>query len=86
MGKKGTKGVDILAKDNLILKDDKSIVDAFNHYFASTMKVLSESQTLPPCSLPLVDSKFQFSTISEEDVLHILSHLNTSKSTGPDGI
>ena len=33
-----------------------------------------------------MDSKFQFSTSSEEDVLHILSHLNTSKSTGPDGI
>ena len=52
MGKKGTKGVDMLVKDNIILQDDKSIVDAFNHHFASTMKVPSESQTLPPCSLP----------------------------------
>ena len=57
--------------------------------FASTMCMYCKrwmDQNLPSCSLPPVDYHFKFTAISEAEVLKILSHLDTSKSTGPDGI
>ena len=85
MGKKASK-VDTLVKDNLILQDSQSIANAFNSHFASIVESSADEQNLPSCSLPPVDYHFKFTAISEAEVLKILSHLDTSKSTGPDGI
>ena len=70
----------------MILQDNQSIANVFNSHFASIVESSSDDQHLPSRSLPPVDYHFKFTAISEAEVLRILSHLDTSKSTGPDGI
>ena len=72
----------ILAKT----QDNQSIANIFNSHFASIVESSADDQNLPSCSLPPVDYHFKFTAISEAEVLKILSRLDISKSTGPDGI
>ena len=58
---------------------------AFNNYFRSISSINDENITLPHFELR-TDSSLEIITISESEIVDILSNLKVNKACGPDGI
>jgi hypothetical protein len=77
----------VITFNNRIAKSPKDKADLFNTYFCSVFRpaktiINSEEST----SSLITSSQLSDITISEEEVMHHLSHLDPSKAAGPDGI
>ncbi len=82
-----TPGADGPISDNgFITTDNVRKVDLFNLFFAS-QSTLDESQAVLPNERP-IDSRLKIAqlVVQPEDLYKVLSKLDPSKATGPDGI
>ena len=77
----------VITFNNRTAKSPKEKAELFNIYFCSVFRpaktiINSEEST----SSLITSSQLSDITISEEEVMHHLSHLDPSKASGPDGI
>ena len=72
------------------VENREDIVNLFNKYFSEIGKTLSEKIEISDFNytnfLKQTDSKFEFTSITVEEVLSELKNLNGNKSSGPDNI
>ncbi len=73
-----------LESNGAFISDDKEIAELFNNYFTAQATVTDPEKELP--TLRLSDVLMEDIHILPKEITDQLSSLNTSKSTGPDGI
>ena len=91
IGKKSkTTGITNIVYSGSSVEDEQEIVNLFNDYFSKIGKILSEKVEITDLEytnfLKPTDDKFDFKTITVEEVLSELKNLKGNKSFGPDNI
>ena len=82
IGRTIRRPVNSLKSGDSTLTRKADIVNKFVSHFSNIS--LSSGSAPLPCNLPLSQSTFKFSTITEDQVLKKIFHLNMKKATGPD--
>ena len=91
IGKKSkTTGITNIVYSGSSVEDEQEIVNLFNDYFSKIGKILSQKVEITDLEytkfLKPTDDKFDFKTITVEEVLSELKNLKGNKSFGPDNI
>ena len=74
-----------LLTDNGLIFDCKAKANLMNKHFCEITKIKSQSLQLPQVVLK-TSAKLNNINITQDEVLHELKNLDTSKSVGPDGV
>ncbi len=85
-----TTNISEIAEEGVILTDPTEIANSFNNFFIEIGPNLSDkvpnSNYAPESYVKSINDDFHFRTITELEVLKLLSTLKTSKTTGHDKI
>ena len=85
-----TTNISEVAEEGVILTDPTEIANSFNKFFSEIGPNLSDklpnSNYAPESYVKSINDDFHFRTITESEVLKLLSTLKTSKATGHDKI
>ena len=85
-----TTNISEIAEEGVILTDPTEIANSFNNFFSEIGPNLSDklpnSNYAPESYVKSINDDFHFRTITESEVLKLLSTLKTSKTTGHDKI
>ena len=88
--KSKTTVVSEIAKGGVTLTDPTEVANSFNNFFSKIGPTLSNklpNPDYPPESyVKSINAEFHFRTVTESEVLKLLTALKTSKATGHDNI
>lgn len=74
----------LIIDGNHIAPDDKSKASVLSQYFSSVHRI--DNGALVPCSPNVLPADIMNIDVTEEEVIKVLSSLDTNKAPGPDGI
>ena len=85
LGKNNDSLIPPIMEDNCVHFTNDNKAEAFNNFFLSHSSINTDQTHLPPQEI-YTNASLTNLSVTEEDILDILKSLDTTKSSGPDGI